>query len=80
MLEGRLNYMTKFGRYHNFSAMGAVSYENIDFKSFYQKYSGFPNDALKFNNVSSAKEIYTPEDSYWTSQLLSYIFTGTGIY
>lgn len=74
MLEGRLNYTTKFGKFHNFSAMGAVSYEDVDFKSFYQKYSGFPNDALKFNNVSSAKEIYSPEDSYWTSQLLSYIF------
>ena len=76
MTEARLNYQKTFKKNHTFSSMGAVSFEDISFQSYYQRYTGFPSDDLTYYNLPSATTIYAPLTEFSNSRMLSYIYRG----
>lgn len=76
MTEARINYQKTFNKFHNFSSMGAVSFEDINVQSYFQRYTGFPSDDLTYYNLPSATTVYAPTTEYWNSRMLSYIYRG----
>ena len=71
--EARLSYSKKFKNRNSFSAMLANTYEQSNFKEFFQDYSGFASDDQTYYNVSSATLIGVPQDAYGKNVLISYI-------
>lgn len=86
--EARVNYTKKIGSNHSLGAMLAYTFEQTDYKDSYQEYYGL-NDAQSYFNVSQARSLGQPQDSYWMSRLMSgisrvnysfkerYLFTGS---
>lgn len=73
LTELRLNYSTKIGKYQNFDAMLATTYEINNRKEQYNKYENFPNDDLSYYQVQSALSVFPTEVGYSEYKINSYI-------
>lgn len=68
-----ITYHKKFGDNHDFSATGAVTYEQNEYTTLGASGSGFLSDVYETYNIGSASTIGTPSSSYAKWSLLSYL-------
>ena len=68
-----INYEKKIGENHNFSATGAITYEEYNSTTLGASGSGFLSDKYETYNIAAASIINPPSSSYLKWTLLSYL-------